>query len=79
MKKSAKERCEWLAEQNKYLLIRKTDWEKIFTDIEKNDLTFARYYPMVRVKMETNNLVYMVMSFVLNDELYQYCKSVCQE
>ena len=79
MKKSAKERCEWLAEQNKYLLIRKTDWEKIFTDIEKNDLTFARYYPMVRVKMETNKLVYMVMSFVLNDELYQYCKSVCQE
>lgn len=79
MNESARERCEWLAEENRYLLLRKTDWENIFAAIETKESAFERYYPMVRVALEAKDLEYMAIAFVLNDELYQHCKSNCQE
>lgn len=74
MEKPAITRCEWLIGQNRYLLIRDKDWDKVFTDIKENEDSFARYYPMVRVILDSDNLVYMVIAFVLNDELYRYCE-----
>lgn len=76
MNKKAKERCEWLIKQNQYVLIRDTDWEKIFTDIEEHEESFERYYPMVRVLLDSDGLVNMVRAITLNDELYEYCKEL---
>ena len=74
MKQSAKRRCQWLVEENTQLLIRDKDWNKIFTDIENNEMAFARYYSMVRVKLTNKDLVDMIKAIILNDELFEYCK-----
>lgn len=74
MKDSAHRRCEWLVEQNRYLLLRDKDWEKIFIDIEENIESFSRYYPMVRVQLKTQNHIHTVRGIVLNDDLYELCK-----
>lgn len=66
-------RCKWLVEQNRYILLRDIDWKKIFSDIEKNENSYARYYPMMRVKLTSEELSYMVTAIVLNDQLYEYC------
>lgn len=70
----AKQRCKWLADYNEFILIRDKDWNKIFTDIEEHDDAFARYYPMMRVEIESVNLLHLVTAIVLNDEVYAYCK-----
>ena len=50
MQQSAMKRCQWLANNNHFLLMRDKDWKKIFTDILENETSFERYYPFVRVK-----------------------------
>lgn len=76
---SAKMRSKWLVEQNRSILIRERDWNKIFTDIEENESSFSRYYPMMRLKLNHNDLVYMTIAIALNDELYDYCKKIIKE
>lgn len=44
MEKSARARCEWLMENNRAILIRDRDWNKIYADIEENEKSFSRYY-----------------------------------
>lgn len=75
IEKSVIERYKWLVEHNKTILIRDKDWNKIFSDMEENKTAFARYYPMVRVEINSDNLDYLVKSIVLNDELYDFCRS----
>ena len=79
MGKSAEERCRWLIKQNESILIRDRDWNKIFTDIQENEFSFARYYPMMRINLENSNLIYMTIAIVLNDDLYAYCKEIIKE
>lgn len=66
-------RCEWLVEQNRSLLLRDKDWEKIFIDIEENQESFARYYPMVRVQLNSDGIAAIIKGLVINDDLYRYC------
>ncbi len=73
MEQSPSARCRWLIEQNRYVLIRDRDWEKIFTDIETNEDSFSRYYPVVRVKLSNMDLLYLAKALILNDALYEYC------
>lgn len=73
MNQSWRARCEWLTENASTILLRDKDWDKIFTDIEENEMSFSRYYPMVRVKADSRDLVYMIIALVLNDDLYDYC------
>ena len=73
MNQSWKVRCEWLTENASTILIRDKDWDKIFADIEENEMSFSRYYPMVRVKADCRDLVYMIIALVLNDDLYDFC------
>ena len=51
MQESPKERCEWIVFQNISILLRDKDWDKIFRNIMETPESFARYYPMVRVKI----------------------------
>lgn len=74
MKKTHEDRCAFLIEQNRYLMIRDMDWIRIFSEIENDPDTYGRYYPMVRVKCDDMQLNKMVKAFVLNDGLYQLAK-----
>lgn len=76
MEQSARMRCRWLIDRNNSILIRDQDWNKIFTDIEENEESFSRYYPMMRLRLEHNNLIHMTIAIVLNDELYSFCKEI---
>lgn len=78
-KKTAQDRCRWLVEQNRYILIRDKDWEKIFSDIEDNEESFGRYYPIVQVKMDSPNLVDMGVGLMINDDLYTYSKMLANQ
>ena len=71
---SPNKRCGWLVKQNRSLMIRDCDWNKIFDDIETNEDSFSRYYPMVRVVLNSTNMIDLIKAIVLNDALYAYCK-----
>ena len=73
MKQSFEDRCRFLNEYNDYILIRDKDWEKIFDDIEENQESFARYYPMVRVIIRDADLDGVIKAIATNDEFYRYC------
>lgn len=70
------ERCRYLIEQNRHLLLRDREWMTIFSEIEKYPETYERYYPMVRVQISSIRLMHMVRAFVVNDELYEYAKEM---
>lgn len=72
---SARERCQWLVQQNRYIMIRDRDWDKIFGDIMDNPKSFERYYPLVRVQVTSDAVRHVVQALALNDDLYQYVQS----
>lgn len=76
MQETAQNRCNWIVEQNRSILIRDKDWKKIFTDIRKNKEEFARYYPMVRVKINSDPVSYFIKTIAINDDFYLYCKNL---
>ena len=72
MRKESQERCEWLSSTNQNILLKDKDWEKIYDDIIEHPEAFARYYPMVRVRITSEGQHCMIRAFVANDELYSY-------
>ena len=78
MEEKPQKRKEWMIRQNRSILIRDKDWEKIFWDIETDDKSFARYYPMVRIKI-TDNIWEIVKALLINDELYRYSKELAEQ
>lgn len=79
MKDSAESRCRWLIKNNRSILLRDIDWEQIFTDIYEHKESFGRYYPMMCVLIEHDELLYMVKAIVLNRELYEYCQELTNQ
>lgn len=79
MEESHEERCIFLIEQNRYLMLRDKDWIRIFSDIEQHPQSYGRYYPMVRVKLGSKDLIHMTRAFVLNDELYESAEEWSRE
>lgn len=73
MEEEPKERCRWLARQNRFIRLRDKDWRLIFADIFANEDSFKRYYPMVRMEIETDADYYMIVALVLNKDFYNYC------
>lgn len=71
--RSPEEKWKWLVETNKGVLLRDKDWERMFDDIEHDACSLARYYPLMRVKLDNACILDMARGIVLNDELYQYC------
>lgn len=78
MEKDAKARCEWIVTNNKYILIRDSDWDKVFTNIENNKESFGRYYPFFRTRMDDERKVDMCTALMMNDELYEYSKLLAE-
>jgi hypothetical protein len=72
MRFSAVSKCKYLAKHANYLLLlRDIDWEKIFTDIEKNPESFRRYFPMTRLTSSTYESRSIIRAIVLNDDFYE--------
>ena len=71
-------RCKWLAQENRTVLLRETEWEKVFDDICEHQESFARYYPMGRVRT-TEYTRYLVHAIVTNDDFYAFVQSLAKE
>ena len=71
MLQDADHRYKWMVDQNKYILLRDTDWEKVYTDI-KDYHAFGRYYPLFCVEMSNHKIVEMCRALMINDDLYNY-------
>jgi hypothetical protein len=67
------QRCQYLAVYNDCFWLRNQDWEKIFADIEEHTESFMRYFPITVIAANSEDLIAMVQSFVINDDLYEYC------
>jgi hypothetical protein len=76
--KSVEEKFRWIVSQNRYILIKKTDWEQIYKNLEKKTDSFARYYSLMRVDSEENNLSLMTRALMINDDLYTYTKELAE-
>lgn len=76
MGQEPRERCLFLIEQNQCqrLMLRDRDWMRIFSEVEGHPESFGRYYPMVRVKIDSNGMYQAVQALALNDELYAYAE-----
>lgn len=72
MEKDAHSLCKWIINNNRSILIRDKDWDKIFTNIETNKDSFIRYYPIFRVRMNCMDLVELVTALLINDDLYSH-------
>jgi len=79
MARAPVERCEFLVRQNRHILLRDKEWEKIFDDITSFPESFGRYYPMVRVVADKDSLRCMVRALVVNDALYSYVSRLVDE
>ena len=69
---SARPRCRWLADNNRQLLLRDSDWQQIFAQIEASPAAFARYYPMGRLQLQNDDAIEIMRGLVLNDALYAF-------
>jgi hypothetical protein len=74
--KSVEEKFRWIVSQNRYILIRKTDWEQIYKKLEEEPDSFARYYSLMRVDSGKDNLSLMTSALMVNDALYSYTKEL---
>lgn len=72
-------KCSWVVQQNRYILIRDKDWDKVFSDIEQHPESFGRYYSIFRVDMSPLGVSDMCTAFMLNDDLYTYSKEMAEK
>jgi hypothetical protein len=79
MNKDAHTRCEWLIKQNGSIALLDKDWDRIFTNIEDHKESFARYYPIMRTKLNNHSLIQMSAALMINDELYAYSKQLADQ
>ena len=79
LKKEAADCYRLLQEMNRHILIRDTDWERIYSNIEKDRTAFLRYYGVMRINMTSNDIVDMCMAVMINDELYLYSERLKNE
>lgn len=68
------ERYAWLVHNSRQIMLRDTDWERIYEELHNDKESFRRYYPMCRVRPRRNSHTHTVIAFATNDELYDYLK-----
>lgn len=78
MSQPSTNRRQWLANKNRQFFMRDSDWKKIFEQIEKVPNSFARYYPMTRLRLNNDDAVEIMQSLMLNDELFEYFQTLPQ-
>jgi hypothetical protein len=68
----------WIVSRNRYILIKKTDWEQIYKNIEEKPDSFARYYSLMRVDSGKGNISLMTSALMVNDDLYTYTEKLAE-
>ena len=76
--KSPEDMIDYIVFQNRNVLMTREEWEKIFADIREHPENFSRYYGMVRIRI-TDDLLYLIRAFTLNDDFWEYCKTLPPE
>lgn len=74
--KSVNEKYRWIIDQNRYILIKKEDWEEIYRNLDEDPASFARYYSLMRVDSGKNKIYKITTALMINDALYQYTKEL---
>lgn len=77
MEKDYRERGLFIIRRNESVLLLEEEWRRIFAQIRENREIFRRYYPMVRVRIQSDETEEMVRALVVNDELFEYCRVNC--
>lgn len=72
-------RCQWLVEHNESYIIRDKDWEHIFEKIEASPDAFQRYYPLFRLAMNSDTIIYLSKAMLINDALYIYSGELAEK
>lgn len=75
----ARQRCRWLADNNRQLLLRDSDWQQIFAQIAASPAAFARYYPVDRLQLQNDDAIEIMRGLVLNDALYAFFQTLPEE
>lgn len=78
MGKTPKERLAWFHNHYRKFLLLQEHWEKIYSDILKNKESFARYYVIMRLHINSEDLKELLIAFLVNDEFYEYINQIRQ-
>ena len=76
LNKSWVERCKWLQENNRKIVVRDTDWEKVYEEMEEQEEAFARYYPIMRVVIDSNAVLQISKAYLMNGDIFELCKNL---
>ncbi len=79
MEKDDKERGLFIIRHNESVLLMEEEWRGIFARIREDKGSFERYYPMVRVRIPSQEVAMVVRALVLNDELFDCCRQSVQK
>ena len=71
-----KEKCKFLEEQNRSLMLMNSVWLRIFDDIKDDPDSFKRYYPVVRTVLSHDSIRCFVRAYAENDDFYEFCQSL---
>lgn len=64
-----------LAHRSSAFAIRDKDWEKIFTDIEEHPDSFARYWPVTLIEVNSEDVRSIIQGYLISDDLYHDLES----
>ena len=56
--------------------IKKEELEKICKDIEAHSESFARYYSISRICMNTSGIRNICIALIINDDVYEYSEEL---
>lgn len=75
---SVMQRGTWLVSASGHFYgdLRDSDWEHIFSNLEKDPDSFARYYPLFCIELGNWSVRNAVTALVVNDDLYAYVRSL---
>lgn len=79
MEKDERERGLFIIRHNESVLLMEEEWRHIFACIRKAPESFERYYPMVRVRIPSQEVATVVRALALNDELWECCREGLRE
>lgn len=71
--KDIKDVCRIFAHRSRDFWLTKSDWERIFDEVEKDRAKIERYYPCFKLEFDSNEIIELDRALILNDELYDYC------
>ncbi len=73
-KEGIKERFNYLAKYNRYVLLRDRDWNRMYDKMLNDATAFGRYYTMVRTKVSSDEIESILRAWAINDDFYHQCK-----